>query len=341
MKVLRERSDDASPRVTQMELFFDLVYVFAITQLSDFLFAHRSPRGALEALILFLAVWWAWNYTAWATNWIDPERPPVALLMVVLMAISLVMSAAIPQAFDARGLAFAAAYVLLQLVRSGFVVWAFAAGERMRRNYAQLLAWSAIAAVPWLVGAVVHREDRPAAGRARRVGAARRPDVLRAAGDGGRRRRVRGRLHRLGGAVGDVFPAARRERRGGDLRRRGSRRARGPGGVRLCARGHGRGGDRGGGRRAPDDRGPGRRGDGGVGGGDARGARPVSGGTGAVQRWVHRGALGPPLAGIAVLALLTIAAVAGVDRLALCVMVTLVLAALAVGAGTQKDAAAR
>ena len=72
MKVLRERSGDASPRVTHMELFFDLVYVFAITQLSDFLFAHRSPRGALEALILFLAVWWAWNYTAWATNWIDP-----------------------------------------------------------------------------------------------------------------------------------------------------------------------------------------------------------------------------------------------------------------------------
>jgi low temperature requirement protein LtrA len=45
---------------------------------------------------MFTAVWWAWNYPAWATNWIDPERAPVALLMVVLMAISLVMSAAIP-----------------------------------------------------------------------------------------------------------------------------------------------------------------------------------------------------------------------------------------------------
>jgi low temperature requirement protein LtrA len=57
MKVLRERSGDAAPRVTHMELFFDRVYVLAITQLSDFLFLHRSPRGALEAPILFLAVW--------------------------------------------------------------------------------------------------------------------------------------------------------------------------------------------------------------------------------------------------------------------------------------------
>jgi low temperature requirement protein LtrA len=80
-----------------------------------------------------LAVWWAWNETAWATNWIDPERPRVALGMVVLMAISLVMSAAIPEAFGAPGLAFAAAYVPLQLVRSSFMVVAFWKGERMRR----------------------------------------------------------------------------------------------------------------------------------------------------------------------------------------------------------------
>ena len=101
---LRARANDAAPRVTNMELFFDLVYVFAITQLSDFLFAHLSFRGALEGLIMFAAVWWAWNYTAWATNWIDPESIPGAALMILLMAISLVMSAAIPQAFEGRGL---------------------------------------------------------------------------------------------------------------------------------------------------------------------------------------------------------------------------------------------
>jgi low temperature requirement protein LtrA len=156
-EALRARSDEAAPRVTNMELFFDLVYVFAITQLSDFLFAHLSFRGALEGLILFGAVWWAWNYTAWATNWLDPESVPGAALMILLMAISLVMSAAIPKAFDGRGIPFAFAYVGLQVVRSGFMVWAFAGSDdRMRRNYAQLLAWSGIAGALWIAGAFMH-----------------------------------------------------------------------------------------------------------------------------------------------------------------------------------------
>jgi low temperature requirement protein LtrA len=156
LEALRARSDDAAPRVTNMELFFDLVYVFAFTQLSEFLFLHLSFRGALEGLILFGAVWWAWNYTAWATNWLDPESVPGAALMIVLMALSLVMSAAIPEAFDGRGISFAFAYVAIQVLRSGFMVWAFAPGDRMRRNYAQLLAWSAISGALWIAGAFMH-----------------------------------------------------------------------------------------------------------------------------------------------------------------------------------------
>jgi low temperature requirement protein LtrA len=159
-KVLRPGLPDAAPRVTNMELFFDLVYVFAITQLSDFLFGHLSARGALEALILFTAVWWAWNYTAWATNWIDPDRALPALVMIVLMGIGLVMSASIPQAFDARGAPFAIAYVALGMVRTGFVAWAFPAGDRMRRNNLRLLAWLAIGGVAWIIGAFVPGDAR-------------------------------------------------------------------------------------------------------------------------------------------------------------------------------------
>ncbi|HEY4278990.1 MAG TPA: low temperature requirement protein A [Conexibacter sp.] len=150
---LRDRADDGALRVTNIELFFDLVYVFAFTQLSDFLFDELTLRGALEALILFLAVWQAWSYTAWATNWLDPARGSGALLMVVLIVLSLVMAAAIPRAFEDRGLQFAASYVALQLVRSAFMVGAFPRGDQMRRNFAQLLSWSAIAGVAWIVGA--------------------------------------------------------------------------------------------------------------------------------------------------------------------------------------------
>lgn len=67
---LREREPGERPGVTTVELFFDLVYVFAVVQLSRSLQEHLTVRGAVETFVLFLAVWWAWNYTAWATNWI-------------------------------------------------------------------------------------------------------------------------------------------------------------------------------------------------------------------------------------------------------------------------------
>lgn len=157
--VLRRRSAGEAPEVTNAELFFDLVYVFAITQLSHTLHHHLSARGALETLILFFAVWWAWNYTAWALNWIDPDRPAVRVLVLALMLISLVMSAAIPDAFHGRGVAFAGAYVGLQVLRSSFMVVAFR-GQRMARNYLQLLTWSCIAGVLWLGGAFARSDIR-------------------------------------------------------------------------------------------------------------------------------------------------------------------------------------
>ena len=80
------RDDGAADhRVTSFELFFDLVYVFAITQLSHLLLGHLDLRGALQAALLLLAVWVAWIYTAWTTNWFDPNQPPVRVMLITLM----------------------------------------------------------------------------------------------------------------------------------------------------------------------------------------------------------------------------------------------------------------
>ena len=68
---------DGDHRVTPMELFFDLVYVFAITQLSHLLVDHLDARGVLQTGLLLIAVWVAWIYTTWMTNWLDPNRRPV------------------------------------------------------------------------------------------------------------------------------------------------------------------------------------------------------------------------------------------------------------------------
>ncbi len=100
-------SNGGEQQVTPLELFFDLVYVFAVTQLSHLLLKHPTVGGALETLFLLLVVWWAWMYTTWFTNLFDPGVLPVRLLLAALMLASLLMAVAIPEAFGERGLMFA------------------------------------------------------------------------------------------------------------------------------------------------------------------------------------------------------------------------------------------
>jgi hypothetical protein len=66
-------------RVTYAELFFDLVFAFAVTQISHTLLSHFTPLGALQTTLLFLGIWWLWVYTAWITNWLNPELDRISV----------------------------------------------------------------------------------------------------------------------------------------------------------------------------------------------------------------------------------------------------------------------
>ena len=153
--LLRLRSDGG--KVEMVELFFDLVFVFAITQLSHGLLAELSGTNTLRIGVLLLAVWWVWICTSWATNWLDPNRPPVRSMLFVLMLVGLVLSASIPEAFgstqDDKGWAFALAYVLMQVGRTLFTLWAVR-GERQNlvRNFQRILVWMLLSGVCWLAG---------------------------------------------------------------------------------------------------------------------------------------------------------------------------------------------
>ena len=153
--LLRLRSDGG--KVEMVELFFDLVFVFAITQLSHGLLAELSVTNTLRIGVLLLAVWWVWICTSWATNWLDPNRPPVRSMLFVLMLVGLVLSASIPEAFgstqDDKGWAFALAYVLMQVGRTLFTLWAVR-GERQNlvRNFQRILVWMLLSGVCWLAG---------------------------------------------------------------------------------------------------------------------------------------------------------------------------------------------
>ena len=151
--LLRRRDETVAARVTQIELFFDLVFVFAVTQLSHTLLAHFTPMGVLQTTMLFAGVWWVWMYTSWVTNWLDPERRSVRLLLLAMMLAAMVLSTALPHAFERRGLAFAGAYVAMQVGRSLFMLWALHDySSRNYRNFQRITVWLATTGVLWLWG---------------------------------------------------------------------------------------------------------------------------------------------------------------------------------------------
>jgi low temperature requirement protein LtrA len=150
--LLRERAGAA--RVTNVELFFDLVYVFAVTQLSHYLLHHPTLIGALQTAVLLAMVWLAWAYTAWVTNWLDPERLPVRLLLIALALVSLVMSAALPTAFGRWGLIVGGAYAVMQIGRTIFVVIALR-GRPLLANFQRILAWCVVSGALAVAGGIV------------------------------------------------------------------------------------------------------------------------------------------------------------------------------------------
>src|SRR3954466_14709155 len=103
-RLVRRQVAGKEQQTTTLELFYDLVFVFAITQVSHLLLGHLTWEGAGQALLVLLVVWWSWNYTTWVTNELDPESTSVRLLMIALMLASLAMAVAIPEAFGDRAL---------------------------------------------------------------------------------------------------------------------------------------------------------------------------------------------------------------------------------------------
>jgi low temperature requirement protein LtrA len=159
--LMRTRAPHQHHRVTYVELFFDLVFVFAITQISHTLLAHFTLLGGVQTAILFLAVWWVWIFTSWVTNWLDPERAPVRVMLFALMIAGLVLSTSIPKAFESRGLAFALAFVAMQLGRSVFTLLSLPSSPPGPRcNMLRITLWMACSGVFWIAGGLAEGSAR-------------------------------------------------------------------------------------------------------------------------------------------------------------------------------------
>jgi low temperature requirement protein LtrA len=111
---MNDRQIEPGQRVTPLELFFDLVFVFAITQVTGFLADNPTWSGLLRGLMLLGALWWAWASYAWLTNTLNPEEGAVRLAMFGAMAAMLIVSLATPNAFGTDGVTFGVAYFIVR-----------------------------------------------------------------------------------------------------------------------------------------------------------------------------------------------------------------------------------
>jgi low temperature requirement protein LtrA len=153
--VQTRRRHDESARASYMELFFDLVFVLVVTELSSVLYHDLSLRGWATTGFLLLVAWWAWIYTTWTTNWFDTETLPVRLVLLVGMVASMVGAVSIPDAFGDRAPLLVLGYVGLQVVRNTFVVLATHRGDRLYLPLVRFWRWNAAVGVIWVAGALV------------------------------------------------------------------------------------------------------------------------------------------------------------------------------------------
>ena len=150
--LLRRREGIAS--VSFSELLFDLICVFAVTQISHYLLHHLTWLGFVQSTIIWFAVWLAWQHTTWMTNWFDPNIRGVRIILFVLMIIGLILSAAIPEAFGERGMIFALCYVVIQIGRSVSILFMLGRKHHLTLNYTRILGWSIITSIFWIAGAL-------------------------------------------------------------------------------------------------------------------------------------------------------------------------------------------
>ncbi|VXC49485.1 Low temperature requirement protein A [Arthrobacter sp. 9AX] len=153
------RSATSGNQVTRLELFFDLVFVFALSQLSHHLMEHPSWLGAGETLVLLVGVYKVWVYTTWAATLLDTSRLEVQWMLLTVMLVSLFMNASTGSAFGAFGWLFAASYLLVQLGRGA---WMLTVGldPATHNHFVRTLIWGCMSGPFWVAGVFFDPEPR-------------------------------------------------------------------------------------------------------------------------------------------------------------------------------------
>jgi low temperature requirement protein LtrA len=156
-----EQHAEREQRVTPLELFFDLIFVFGFTQVTTVLSNNPTWSGLLHALLVLAALWWAWAAYAWLTNVADPGEGRVWGTMMVAMAAMFVAALAVPEAFGRHGVVFGVAFLVVALMQLSLYTLA-ARGDRDLSQAILRIAPSTLAGAALIVAAgFVHGGPEP------------------------------------------------------------------------------------------------------------------------------------------------------------------------------------
>jgi low temperature requirement protein LtrA len=161
-------------RASPLELFFDLVFVFALTQVTALMADAGDWAGIGEGMLVLVAIWWAWAAYAWLTNEADPAATRVRLAVFAAMVAMLIAALAVPGAFEDDALLFACAYLAVRVIHIGLfaaatddaevldavralgppavIAPAFLIGAAFLDGWAQAAVWIVVLAVDWVLG---------------------------------------------------------------------------------------------------------------------------------------------------------------------------------------------
>jgi low temperature requirement protein LtrA len=157
-----EQHAEREQRVTPLELFFDLVFVFALTQVTTVLTEDPTWSGLGHALLILVSLWWAWAAFAWLTNTFDAGVEAVSGAMVVAMAAMFVAALAVPDAFGRHGVVFGAAFVIVNVVHLGLYAAAARGDRDLLRAILRVAPWGLTGAALIAAAGFVGGAARPA-----------------------------------------------------------------------------------------------------------------------------------------------------------------------------------
>lgn len=153
-------AEEEERKTSYLELFFDLVFVFAITQVTSLILEDTSAAGFARAALVLGLVWWAWSAYAWMTNAIDVDNFVTRLIVLAAMAAAFFMALAVPDAYQDEGVWFAVAYFTVRILNTTLFSWGVRHDPGQLRATFRLAPWFLVAALVALVGGFADADNR-------------------------------------------------------------------------------------------------------------------------------------------------------------------------------------